>query len=242
MNTPQIALPSVTGVEVALQIAGPGRRSFAFVADWHIRVLLALAWLFIASLVVMGRLPLDGVDSENMLIIVAPAVGLYFLYHPILEVVMRGRTPGKRLAGVRLVTRTGDIPDAGALILRNVFRLIDSVPLLYLVGLATVMFTAQHVRIGDLAAGTLLIVDEGSGDASFARWSASGGTRLAPQAADLVHELLDRWPTLNDDARSSIARSLLARLDPQASPAELERLDSFKLEERLRRLQSGGMS
>ena len=240
MNHPQVAVPSITGVEVALQIAGPGRRSFAFIADWHIRVLLALAWFIVASIVVLGRLPLDGVETENMLIIVAPAVGLYFLYHPILEVAMRGRTPGKRLAGVRLVTRTGDIPDAGALILRNVFRLIDSVPLLYLVGLGMVMFTAQHVRIGDLAAGTLLIVDEAGGDALFARWSASGATSLAPEAADLVHELLDRWPTLNDDARSSIARSLIIRLDPQASAAELDSFDSFKLEERLRALQSRG--
>ena len=47
---------------------------------------------------------------------------------------MRGRTPGKRMAGVRLVTREGDIPGAGALVLRNLFRLIDSFkafPLIY---------------------------------------------------------------------------------------------------------------
>ena len=43
---------------------------------------------------------------------------------------MRGRTPGKRIAGVRLVTREGDIPGVGALLLRNVFRLLDSLPAL----------------------------------------------------------------------------------------------------------------
>ena len=75
---------------------------------------------------------------------------------------MRGRTPGKRIAGVRLVTREGDIPGAGALLLRNIFRLLDSLPVCYLVGLATVVFTEHHVRVGDLAAGTLLVMDHDS--------------------------------------------------------------------------------
>ena len=48
---------------------------------------------------------------------------------------MRGRTPGKRMAGVRIVARDGGAPSVGALLVRNVFRLIDSLPLLYGVGL-----------------------------------------------------------------------------------------------------------
>ena len=222
MNHPQVAVPSITGVDVALQIAGPGRRSFAFVADWHIRLLLALTWFVVATLAVSGSLTFGlGRGGGSFWIAGLPPVLIYFLYHPVLEVAMRGRTPGKRMAGVRVVTRTGDIPDAGALILRNVLRLIDSLPFAYLVGLATVVFTEQHVRIGDLAAGTLLIVDDADGDASFARLGTSAASGLAPQAADLVHELLDRWPTLSEDARTNIARSLIARVDPSVSAGDL---------------------
>src|SRR5699024_10469949 len=139
--------------------------------------------------------------------------------------------PGKRMAGVRLVTRDGDIPGAGALLLRNVFRLLDSLPALYLVGLVTVMLTDQHVRVGDLAAGTLLVVDHDSTTSSFESRTRAGG--LTPQAAELVQELLDRWPALEESNRGNIARSLLARLEPQIAPDDLARLTAAELRDRL---------
>ena len=67
--------------------------------------------------------------------VVLPALAIYFLYHPVLELAMRGRTPGKRSAGIHVVTRDGSAPSAGALLVRNVFRLIDSLPVAYGVGL-----------------------------------------------------------------------------------------------------------
>ncbi len=154
------------GADPALQIAGPGTRSYAFVIDWHIRLLLALAWLAAAWL-----LPLmlgQALPSARELtrpfahLAVLPAAGLYFLYHPVLEVVMRGRTPGKRMAGVRIVTRDGGTPDITALLIRNILRLIDSLPICYLVGLMSCFVTAQSVRLGDLAAGTLLVHERGA--------------------------------------------------------------------------------
>jgi hypothetical protein len=161
-----------------------------------------------------------------------PTLFLYFFYHPVLELALRGRTPGKRIAGVRLVTREGDIPGAGALLLRNVFRLLDSLPICYIVGLITVMFTDHHVRVGDLAAGTLLVMDHDSTAGAFA---TTAGTRngLSPQAVDLIQELLDRWPTLDEQNRGTIARTLLARVEPQLSADELVRLSTVDLHSRL---------
>ena len=199
MSSPQITLQTVTGVDVELTIAGPGSRSYAFIVDWHIRLLLALQWLLVGHLIYNGGLKMSGEPGSGYVLWVwLPTLFIYFLYHPVLEVAMRGRTPGKRMAGVRLVTREGDIPGAGALLLRNVFRLLDSLPVCYLVGLATVVFTEQHVRIGDLAAGTLL--RDGSRQQTRPRSpSTSGGQRgLTPQAADLIQELLDRWPALDE--------------------------------------------
>ena len=134
MTAPQVTLQSITGVDVELRIAGAGSRSYAFVIDWHIRLVLALAWLIIASWLFTGQLlnfdSGDGSWNRNYLLAVwLPATVIYFGYHPILEIAMRGSTPGKRMAGVRIVTRTGDIPGPGALLLRNVFRLLDSMPL-----------------------------------------------------------------------------------------------------------------
>src|SRR5690606_31687326 len=49
-----LKIPSVTGIDVELRIAGPGGRSYAFVIDWHIRVLVALAWIIASAFVYFG--------------------------------------------------------------------------------------------------------------------------------------------------------------------------------------------
>jgi uncharacterized RDD family membrane protein YckC len=219
MSAPQLTLQSITGVDVQLRIAGPGSRSYAFVLDWHFRLLIALAWWIAASFAYFGRFILFEDSGSSSLSydlgVIAPALAIYFFYHPVLEIVMHGRTPGKRIAGVRIVTRTGDIPGVGALLLRNVFRLVDALPAFYLIGLIVTMFTAQHVRIGDLAAGTLLIIDDAEAETSFASLGAAGSGKLDPRTAELIQELLDRWKELDPVPRRKLAQSLVARVEPQ---------------------------
>ena len=71
--------------------------------------------------------------------VVAPAAAIYFLYHLVLEMAMHGRTPGKRMAGMHIVARDGSSPSIGALLTRNVFRLVDCFPLVYGVGLVATL-------------------------------------------------------------------------------------------------------
>jgi len=153
---------SVTGVDVALAVAGPGARAFAFVLDFLARTILAIAWYIVAAVLYNHHLsivrPLEP-DGVWFALVMGPALAIFLLYHLALEVLMSGRTPGKRLAAVRIVARDGTTATIGALLVRNVFRVIDSLPVAYGVGLVTAMFTADHVRIGDLAAGTLLVYD-----------------------------------------------------------------------------------
>ena len=63
------------------------------------------------------------------------------------------------MTGLRVLTPEGVVPTVGALITRNVFRIIDSMPVFYVVGLLFVMFGRRHLRLGDLAAGTVLAVE-----------------------------------------------------------------------------------
>jgi uncharacterized RDD family membrane protein YckC len=226
---------------MTLALAGPGTRSYAFIIDWHIRLLLALAWvllgLLVRLLVPSGReTPLA--SAWIVLAVFAPAAGIYLLYHPVVEVVMRGRTPGKRMAGARLVTREGTTPGTGALLMRNLFRLIDCLPMFYLVGLVCCLITAQRVRIGDLAAGTVLVIDEGRAGKSLGRLGALlEGSGLEPEALALVQDLLDRWPELESERRVSLARTVLTRLDPGCDRAAL---DERALHSRLKALLAGG--
>ncbi len=159
---PDIEVPSPTGIDVRVVLAGPGARSIAFVIDFLIRSALAMAYLVVAAWAILGNLEFDvPPDSETLWYLAGmiPASAIYFLYHLILEPLMAGRTPGKRMIGLRVLTAEGVVPGVGALLTRNLFRVIDSMPVFYLVGLMFVMFGRRHVRLGDLAAGTVLAVE-----------------------------------------------------------------------------------
>ena len=207
----------LTGVDLTLRIAGPGTRSYAFLIDWQIRLLGALAWLLIALL--LRRVPaLSSAAAARDVMRAGWALALltYFLYHPVLEVLMHGSTPGKRKAGARIVTLEGATPGTGALLIRNVFRLIDCLPLVYLVGLVSCIVTARRVRLGDLAAGTVLVLDERFAGESLARLGEQiERTGLSAEALQLIRDLLDRWEGLSDARRTRLAEELLAKLEPQ---------------------------
>jgi uncharacterized RDD family membrane protein YckC len=239
LATEELNIRGLTGVDMTLRVAGPGTRAYAFIIDWHIRLLVALAWVLaglVVGLIVGGNFKKDALR----LFFIAPALVVYFLYHPVLEVVMRGRTPGKRMAGARIVTLEGETPGTGALLMRNLFRLIDSLPVAYLVGLVCCIFTAQRVRIGDLAAGTLLILDDPKANQSLALVGmAAQNSRLEPDAAALVQDLIDRWAELKEGRRESLARGLLAKLDAELDPVQLAALDPVTLRSRLEALLRG---
>lgn len=208
-----LVVDSVTGVDVALPVAGPGARSFAFVVDWAIRTVLSAAWYVVAALLHNGGwsvvAPLNP-DANWFVFVIAPPAAIYFLYHPVWEVATRGLTPGKRMAGLQTVSRDGGAPSVGALLTRNVFRLVDSFPIAYALGLLTTMVTRNHVRIGDLAAGTLLVYARN--DTTLTRYpdERRTGNQLDAAAAEVLNELLQRWPGLDSAARRRIARTLLA--------------------------------
>jgi uncharacterized RDD family membrane protein YckC len=225
----QLRIAGLTGVDISLDIAGAGSRSYAFVIDWHIRLLLALAWLAPTWMIAM-RNGHAGFSSFASI----PALCIYFFYHPVLEVAMRGSTPGKRMAGVRIVTRNGGTPSAGALIVRNIFRLIDCMPALYLVGLLCCLLTAQRVRIGDMAAGTLLILDQPNSTKSLGKIGvlvAQSG--LTSDLVELIDDVLARWQSLDISKRSALARTILARVDPTVAPDTLSIIGDSELHRRL---------
>jgi uncharacterized RDD family membrane protein YckC len=234
----RVSVQSATGVDLTLSIAGPGSRAYAFVIDWHIRLLLGCAWLLLSSFVL--KLSLSA-RSPDALLSLLPAAIIYFLYHPLVEVALHGRTPGKRMAGLVLVNRGGGTPGIGALLIRNVFRLIDSLPAFYAVGLVSCFITANRVRIGDMAAGTLLVIDDAAADKSLTRLETlAPSSRLPLDALELVDQVLERWPTLEPRNRMQIAYSLLARLDPGGGAAPLSNLNDAELHARLAALLHGG--
>lgn len=212
----ELQLTSTDATEVVLPIAGTGARSFAFLIDWHIRVIVALAWL-IGMAGLFGLMEgrgfwdeiFDSVGSLIFYVVILPPLLIYFLYHPVLEIAFKGRTPGKRAAGIRVVTVEGQTPDVSALLIRNIFRLIDSLPALYVVGLVCVLLSARQVRIGDMAAGTLLAYEKKVSGNAFERFADPRGAGIDLPAMEVAQDLLDRWDTLESENRLQIATKLI---------------------------------
>lgn len=211
-NRVQVATVDRVGFDV--EIAGLGSRSYAFIIDWHIRVLAVMAWFIAAGLLASGGLG-GLIDSDNWaglltMTVLLPAAAMYFLYHPILEVAMRGSTPGKRMAGVCIVTTDGRPAGSGALLLRNLFRILDCMPGVYAVGILSVLFTRCSVRVGDLAAGTLLTFSQPREDADLSLAAINSPVPL--RSAQLMQELLARWNDIEPEKRQNLAWRLLRGL------------------------------
>lgn len=239
----ELRLTSADATQLKLPIAGIGSRSYAFIIDWHIRILLALAW-FVGAAVFLGLMGGNGLwenlfrgtDKVAAYIIVLPPVLLFFLYHPVLEIVLKGRTPGKRAAGIRIVTLDGQTPDVSALLIRNLFRLIDSLPIFYIVGLAAVLLSSRQVRIGDMAASTLLAHEKKLTGKAFEQFAAPNNDRLDLPIMEVAQDLLARWNRLEPGKRSQIATKLITSqgetLPENVSKRELNQ----EIRKRLRRL------
>ena len=201
---PVIAVASATGVDARLVLAGPGARAIAFVLDWLIRSALTLAYLLIAAWAILGNLDFKvPPDAETLWYLAGavPATAIYFMYHVVLETLLAGRTPGKRIAGVRVLTPEGMVPSTGSLITRNVFRIVDSLPALYVVGLLFVIFSRRHLRLGDLAAGTVVALDR----APFLEKLAQ---RRGARADAAVHQARQRAETLGRGRDGEIDEAL----------------------------------
>ena len=214
-----IYVNSADAMSYALEIAGVGARSYAFVLDWHIRLLVALLWIYLAAFLfydisIFSTLFED--DTANAAagwVVFLPAVIVYFFYHPILEIVMHGTTPGKRTAGVRLITLEGFTPGIGSILIRNIFRLIDGLPGVYTVGLLVAIFTKNHVRIGDIAAGTVLVYEKHTGKQTLSDVAQQSlNSSLSTENYDLLLELLERWQQLGKPQRIHLGQQFLNKI------------------------------
>ena len=160
-------------------------------------------------------------------LVLLPALAIYFLYHPVLEVAMHGRTPGKRMAGIRIVAKDGGSASSGALLLRNIFRLIDSLPAFYVLGILVCLFNKQHLRIGDMAAGTVLIYEEQANRKRLNMIMDGAGTHaLSTQQRELVAEVLERWKELEPARRRQMAQALLQKFGTPVPPGRGLKLDN----------------
>ncbi|MFZ1084260.1 MAG: RDD family protein [Terracidiphilus sp.] len=158
MNPDQINIDTPELVEIEMPLAGIGSRFLALLIDYLILIAgtLLLSWLwdvFLPGLKSFSELSYQWAVAIRLLIIFAINWGYFTLF----EAFWNGRTPGKRIAKIHVIQRSGRAIGLFESMARNLVRFIDQIPFFYAVGLITMFCTRQHQRLGDLAAGTLVV-------------------------------------------------------------------------------------
>lgn len=220
------------GVPLELTLAGLGSRFAAALIDYLIEGVI-----IVALLVVLGYGAGLGPGS-NALADAAWFIGFFAIfwgYNIAFEVLNSGRTPGKALNGIRVVLESGAPEPFAASAVRNVMRVIDILPGTYLVGVVSILVTRRNQRVGDLAAGTLVIRDRRAVPAEvripyFVEAPAWDTSAVDGQDLDAVVAFLARREDLESGARSQIAAELARRLRPKVGGAVTGERDEIFLE------------
>jgi uncharacterized RDD family membrane protein YckC len=134
------------GVDLCLSPAGPLSRGIAWLIDFALRIILYI----VLSLIFAWA---GGIGSGLIL------VGIFLIewFYPVFFEVRTGMTPGKKAIGLQVVHDDGTPVSWSSSLLRNLIRPIDLLPLFNMVGLITMVFNRRFKRLGDLAAGTLVV-------------------------------------------------------------------------------------
>lgn len=209
------AFVGVLDVPIDLPLAGPGSRGLAALLDM---MLLTVGYAFLLAIqaLALPYVPPIGVEA-GIAIVVLISYFLQVIYFVAFEVARDGQTPGKRALALRVVQDDGTSVGLLPSLIRNLLRPIDFLPLAYSIALIAVFVTRKAQRLGDLAAGTVVVREP---RASKATDSTSAGVPpgLGAQDAALIESYLSVSPGLEQTARERLAAALLemlARQDPK---------------------------
>ena len=135
------------GIALWLRPAGVVPRFYAYLVDAAIRFFfLGISFLFLAFLGTLG-------EGLGLLLLFL----LEWLYPVAFELSAGAATPGKRMVGLTVVMDSGLPITPAASLTRNLLRAADFLPSLYAFGLLSMLFRHDFKRLGDLAAGTLVV-------------------------------------------------------------------------------------
>lgn len=230
----KLSIDTPEQVALDFSLASIGSRFLALALDTLIQMGATLVIVLIGGLAALGaRL---SSSSLQPWVLAALTLGWFLIYNgyfALFETIWNGQTPGKRVVGLRVISITGRPISAYEAILRNVVRVADQLPGTYAVGIVAVFVTARSQRLGDLAAGTVVVHERnglsaetgGSFDAPPGL-EHHGAARLTPQEIAVIEMFLRRRAELSGFGRARSARQIAARMASRLGktmPAETER-------------------
>ena len=219
-------------------LAGLGSRFIAGATDLFVQLCLIGFALFVLIFIGAG---IGGGGEGFVIALIAITVfaGTYG-YDTAFEALRNGQTPGKEMLGIRVI-REGGVPvDFKAAAIRNVVYLLDGPLTIWIVGTISILVTKKNQRLGDIAAGTLVVRERTGEDEKRPAPPPPGYQEPAPAPAPaatapvdfgglsgsdvaIVRQFLSRRATLDPGARHTLASQLAAKVEPLV--AGLERGD-----------------
>jgi len=219
------SLETPENFEVEFELAGLGSRFCAIFID---SLLLSLGvFALILLLVILGFTLMPAFEdlrlesnrlAEWLLAVVWIILAVLFFdgYFILFELLMRGQTPGKRSMKVRVIRDDGTPATGNDILVRNILRLVDFLPAFYAIGAVTMFINPLCKRLGDIAAGTI-VVKEGQLDyrsKADKKYSMSDArvevpnSELTPEERRVLAGFLERRVELLPDARAALAERL----------------------------------
>ena len=222
-----IVIETPEHVQFTFALAGLGSRFVALLLDSLLQFLVLS--ILIGIVLRVG----ESLHAERsrifVVVLISSSTLLAMAYFIVLEVAWRGQSVGKRLMGLRVVRANGGSIGFTEAALRNVLRLIDGLPLFYLTGALFIFFSRYCQRLGDFAAGTL-VVRERSAEPPRPTARVPHTTEeelreehwrrlVSPEERAVLERFMERRDELAPPARYRLAEQLAARLrekDPAA--------------------------
>jgi uncharacterized RDD family membrane protein YckC len=210
-------------VPLELPLAGIGSRFLAVAVDTVLQAALYLtgflAIMFVSRVVagLPGLLALIAFAGPALFLLFAFCI--YWGYFAFFETVWSGRTPGKRVANIRVIKESGHPINVYEAIGRNVLRAIDFLPFMYGVGVVVMMLNRHSRRVGDFVAGTVVVYDTPTDQLapSWGSGTAGGGpsvpmTNITAEELQLIEAYLQRRADLDAWVRHQMGEKIVRRV------------------------------
>jgi uncharacterized RDD family membrane protein YckC len=202
-------------VSIELPLAGIGSRFIAILVDSLIlgAAVILLIFLGVFIITALGNFG-EKSASWGIGILLLILFLLFWGYFALFETFNNGRTPGKRVAKIRVIHQSGRGINFAEALARNLVRIIDYMPGFYGVGIAAMFMSRRSQRLGDMVAGTLVVRER---EVEAPMWNESTSRTLTAAA------LAPNSPIPPPHLRVALPAPALAKL----SPSDLEVLEGF---------------
>ena len=206
-------------IPLEFPLAGIGSRFLAIALDMLIQTLAFLLLIFAGELLVptVARFTPRAWTWAAAIFFLLLFL-LYSGYYALFEIFWNGQTPGKRLVRIRVIGDSGRPITVYEAVARNLLRLVDQMPGLYVVGIISVFLTARNKRLGDIVAGTVVVHEKAMQEAQpdfvagTGASAASPGLQISADELELIERFLQRRYDLSPEVRRQSAEQIAARL------------------------------